>query len=143
MSSDTELAALVRERAGSTPMPLSDLDDWCELTAQEAAVFSIHPAEFRIMVETFHCFEAFIGRAEGTDYDTRHEDLLNAAREARPDLLNADGLSEFDVFANFARGLGLLTARQAYKMHLKQQAWLLRCSLLIFADENEDSSCNP
>ena len=126
------LADLVRKQAGDAPMPLSKGGEWWELTPEEAAVFDIDPAAFPLMMQTFNCFEALTGQADGTDYDTRHEALLEAVRAARPDLAQPDLTGE--AFAAFALASGLLTAKQAFTMVWKVQAWHLRFGLLTFSD---------
>lgn len=128
------LAGLVRERAGDAPAPvLEECGDWHELSAAEAEVFGIDPTVFPLMVETYHCFEAITGNAEGTDYDVQHEAMLDDVRAARPKLVEAFGLDEF---LGFAHALGLLTMRQAAGMFWRMQARELRAGMLNFADSS-------
>ena len=126
------LASLVRSKLGSSDPARYEGDDWCELMPAEAEVFGIEPAEFPLLMLTFHCFEAFVDMAQGTEFDTTHEALLIAARTARPDLVQYDQSGE--AFANFCRATGLLTVRQAFQMWWKHQAWMLRAGIQLFAD---------
>jgi hypothetical protein len=128
-----ELARLVRQKVPESIKPSAYGLEFWDLSVEEQVVFGIDPAAWPLMVETFECFEAFIGRTSGTEYETEHGALLDAARAARPDLVKPD----YDPagFRAFAEATGLLTMRQAWQMTAKEAAWAARGPIMIFKDE--------
>ena len=66
------------------------------------------------MMMTWHCFEAFLNEAVGTEWS---DALLEQARQERPDLLLAGNSPE--NFIAFARDFGGLMSREAFQMYNK------------------------
>ena len=101
-----------------------------QLLPEEAAIFDIRPADFPLMISVFHCFEVFTHSfISGADWD-EHEAFIEKARTDHPDIV-AQGFS-LAGFIAFAEVYSSLTAQQAGRMFLKNQAHLLRNGHLHF-----------
>jgi hypothetical protein len=106
--------------------------EWDQLSTEERAVFGIDWGDFPLMLAVFHCFEAFTESFISVTDWTEDEDILDAARDTRPDIVEA-GFS-LKGFIAFATAFSSLTAQQAGRMWWKHQACLLRSGHLHFSD---------
>lgn len=131
----TDLKALIAAEAKANLMGRVMGHDWFQLSDAEQLVFDIAYEDMPLMVCAWEAFQAFHGMVGGTVWDMQHQAVVDAAKTARPDLVE-QGFTAAGWTA-FAVTYSSLTMREAWKWYAKNDAWLQRDGVLQFEDGSQ------